>query len=152
MDLGCQLNLAPRIQRARNCSELRGRDGSSRVPEICVVEQIEEFTAKLKRGSKLKDYLGVIAPRLRQVLLWSLISCGFCVLTDLILWLLGRPTVSSIVIGARNVAQLQDNLAAAEVTLSTEQVARLDRASAVRPAYPYWHQRQTFSKRNPPPV
>jgi len=67
-------------------------------------------------------------------------------------WLLGRPTVSSIVIGARNVAQLQDNLAAVDVRLSAEQVARLDAASAVRPAYPYWHQRRTFLKRNPPPV
>jgi aryl-alcohol dehydrogenase-like predicted oxidoreductase len=67
-------------------------------------------------------------------------------------WLLGRPTVSSIVIGARNVAQLQDNLAAAEVRLTAEQIARLDAASAVRPAYPYWHQRRTFLKRNPPPV
>ena len=67
-------------------------------------------------------------------------------------WLLSRPTISSIVIGARNVAQLQDNLAAAEVKLSAAQIARLDAASAVRPAYPYWHQRQTFAKRNPPPV
>jgi hypothetical protein len=45
-----------------------------------------------------------------------------------------------------------DNLAAAEVRLSAEQIARLDAASAVRPAYPYWHQRRTFLKRNPPPV
>ena len=67
-------------------------------------------------------------------------------------WLLGRPTVSSIVIGARNVVQLQDNLAAAQVRLTAEQIARLDDASAVRPAYPYWHQRRTFLTRNPPPV
>lgn len=67
-------------------------------------------------------------------------------------WLLSRPTVSSIVIGARNVAQLQDNLAAVQVRLTAEQIARLDEASAVRPAYPYWHQRRTFLARNPPPV
>jgi len=67
-------------------------------------------------------------------------------------WLLSRPTVSSIVIGARNVGQLQDNLAAAQVRLTGEQIARLDEASAVRPAYPYWHQRRTFLARNPPPV
>jgi aryl-alcohol dehydrogenase-like predicted oxidoreductase len=67
-------------------------------------------------------------------------------------WLLGRPTVSSVVIGARNVAQLQDNLAATEVRLGAEQIARLDAASAVRPAYPYWHKRRTFLARNPPPV
>jgi aryl-alcohol dehydrogenase-like predicted oxidoreductase len=67
-------------------------------------------------------------------------------------WLLGRPTISTIVIGARNVTQLQDNLAAAEVKLTTGQIARLDAASAVRPAYPYWHQRRTYLARNPPPV
>jgi aryl-alcohol dehydrogenase-like predicted oxidoreductase len=64
-------------------------------------------------------------------------------------WLLSRPTISSVVIGARNVAQLQDNLAATELQLTAGQVAKLDAASAVRPPYPYWHQRQTFAKRNP---
>ena len=67
-------------------------------------------------------------------------------------WLLSRPTISSIVIGARNLAQLQDNLAATQVQLSEAQIARLDAASAVRPPYPYWHQRRTFLRRNPPPV
>jgi aryl-alcohol dehydrogenase-like predicted oxidoreductase len=67
-------------------------------------------------------------------------------------WLLGRPTVSSIVIGARNVTQLRDNLTACDVVLAPEQVARLDQASAERPAYPTWHQRRTFLARNPPAV
>jgi aryl-alcohol dehydrogenase-like predicted oxidoreductase len=67
-------------------------------------------------------------------------------------WLLSRPTVSSIVIGARNVTQLKDNLAATDLKLSADQITRLDAASAVRPAYPYWHQRRTFTARNPPPV
>jgi aryl-alcohol dehydrogenase-like predicted oxidoreductase len=67
-------------------------------------------------------------------------------------WLLGRPSVSSVVIGARNVTQLKDNLAATDLTLSADQITRLDAASAVRPAYPYWHQRRTFTQRNPPPV
>ena len=67
-------------------------------------------------------------------------------------WLLSRPTISSIVIGARNLAELQDNLAATQVQLSEAQIARLDAASAVRPPYPYWHQRRTFLRRNPPPV
>jgi aryl-alcohol dehydrogenase-like predicted oxidoreductase len=67
-------------------------------------------------------------------------------------WLLSRPTVSTIVIGARNVVQLQDNLAATEVRLGAQQIERLDKASAVRPAYPYWHQRRTSTARNPPPV
>ena len=67
-------------------------------------------------------------------------------------WLLGRPTVSGIVIGARNATQLADNLQATGCVLSPDQVSRLDAASAVTPAYPYWHQRRTFQKRNPPPV
>jgi len=67
-------------------------------------------------------------------------------------WLLSRPTVSSVVIGARNVTQLKDNLAAADLKLDADQIARLDAASAVRPAYPYWHQRRTSLARNPPPV
>jgi aryl-alcohol dehydrogenase-like predicted oxidoreductase len=54
-----------------------------------------------------------------------------------------------VVVGARNVAQLQDNLAATELKLTAGQVAKLDAASAVRPPYPYWHQQQTFVKRNP---
>ncbi|MEJ1158442.1 aldo/keto reductase [Prosthecomicrobium sp. N25] len=67
-------------------------------------------------------------------------------------WLLARPTVSGIAIGARNAAQLKDNLAAADLKLSADQIARLDAASAVRPVYPYWHQRRTSPDRNPPPV
>jgi aryl-alcohol dehydrogenase-like predicted oxidoreductase len=66
-------------------------------------------------------------------------------------WLLQRPTVSSVIIGARNEEQLRQNLAAAGWNLTLEQVAKLDRASEVTPVYPYWHQRQ-FSERNPVPV
>jgi aryl-alcohol dehydrogenase-like predicted oxidoreductase len=67
-------------------------------------------------------------------------------------WLLTRPTVSSVVIGARNADQLRDNLAAPDVVLTSEHVARLNAASAVTPIYPYWHQRRTFHDRNPPPA
>ena len=66
-------------------------------------------------------------------------------------WLLQRPTVSSVIVGARNEKQLSDNLGAAGWSLSAEQIARLDKASAVTPIYPYWHQRN-FPERNPPPV
>ena len=65
-------------------------------------------------------------------------------------WLLQRPTVSTIVIGARNEEQLKQNLGAVGWNLTPAQVAKLDEASAVTPAYPYWHQR-TF-ERNPSPV
>jgi len=57
-------------------------------------------------------------------------------------WLLTRPTVSTLVIGARDEKQLRANLGAVGWTLTPEQVARLEDASAVYPAYPYWHQWQ----------
>jgi aryl-alcohol dehydrogenase-like predicted oxidoreductase len=66
-------------------------------------------------------------------------------------WLLQRPTVSTVVIGARNEEQLRQNLGAVGWNLTPGQVAKLDAASAVTPAYPYWHQGQ-FTERNPPPV
>jgi aryl-alcohol dehydrogenase-like predicted oxidoreductase len=66
-------------------------------------------------------------------------------------WLLQRPTVSNIIIGARNEEQLRQNLGAVGWKLTMEQVAALDAASAVTPAYPYWHQRQ-FAARNPTTV
>ena len=66
-------------------------------------------------------------------------------------WLLQRPTVSTVVIGARNEQQLRDNLAAVGWNLTPEQVRKLDKASAVPMAYPYWHQRQ-FVERNPFPT
>jgi len=64
-------------------------------------------------------------------------------------WLLRKPTVSSLVIGARNAEQLKANLAAVSFVLTEEQVAKLDEASKRPLPYPYWHQVQ-FYKRNPP--
>ncbi|WP_186276295.1 aldo/keto reductase [Burkholderia gladioli] len=66
-------------------------------------------------------------------------------------WLLQRPTVATVLIGARNEEQLRQNLGAVGWNLTPEQVARLDEASRVRPVYPYWHQ-EGFSERNPSPV
>lgn len=66
-------------------------------------------------------------------------------------WLLQRPTVTSVIIGARNEEQLRQNLGAAGWKLTAEQIAKLDTASEHTLAYPYWHQRQ-YTERNPPPV
>jgi aryl-alcohol dehydrogenase-like predicted oxidoreductase len=66
-------------------------------------------------------------------------------------WLLQRPTISSVILGARNEEQLKQNLGAVGWNLTPAQVARLDEASAVTPAYPYWWQRN-FAERNPPAV
>jgi aryl-alcohol dehydrogenase-like predicted oxidoreductase len=66
-------------------------------------------------------------------------------------WLLQRPTVSSIIVGARNEEQLKNNLGAIGWNLTAEQVARLDKVSEIPTIYPYWHQRP-FAERNPLPV
>lgn len=66
-------------------------------------------------------------------------------------WLLQRPTVSTVIIGARNEEQLRQNLGAVGWGLTPAQVARLDAASDRPKAYPYWHQ-AGFAERNPPPV
>ena len=57
-------------------------------------------------------------------------------------WLLQRPTVANIIIGARNEEQLKHNLDAVGWNLSVDQIKRLDAVSDILPAYPYWHQRQ----------
>ena len=66
-------------------------------------------------------------------------------------WLLQRPTVSSVIIGARNEEQFRQNLGAVGWNLTPAQVAKLDAASAINPVYPYWHQRG-IPERNPAPV
>jgi aryl-alcohol dehydrogenase-like predicted oxidoreductase len=66
-------------------------------------------------------------------------------------WLLQRPTISTVIMGARNEEQLRANLASEGWTLTKDQVAKLDAASDVPPVYPYWHQKQ-FGERNPFPV
>jgi aryl-alcohol dehydrogenase-like predicted oxidoreductase len=65
-------------------------------------------------------------------------------------WLLQRPTVATIIIGARNEGQLRDNLKAVGWNLTAEQVRKLDAASAVPLIYPYWH--QAMFLRNPFPT
>jgi aryl-alcohol dehydrogenase-like predicted oxidoreductase len=65
-------------------------------------------------------------------------------------WVLGRPTVASVIIGARNEAQLRENLGALGWQLTDDQLARLDAVSRPALPYPYWH--QSGFHRNPPPV
>lgn len=66
-------------------------------------------------------------------------------------WLLQRPGIANLVIGARNEEQLKQNLGAVGWNLSAEQVLLLEQAGHRPPAYPYWHQ-QGFDERNPKPV
>ena len=57
-------------------------------------------------------------------------------------WLLQRPTVANLIIGARTEEQLLENIGAVGWNLTKEQVAKLDAASSARPIYPYWHQKE----------
>ena len=66
-------------------------------------------------------------------------------------WLLQRPTVSTVVFGATSEKQLRENFESVGWNLSSEQMAKLDAASAVTPIYPYWHQ-MNFKERNPFPT
>lgn len=69
-------------------------------------------------------------------------------------WLLNRPSVTSVIMGARNEAQLRDNLGAAGWTLTADQIARLDAASATTAPYPHfpYRRQEGFAQLNPPPV
>jgi aryl-alcohol dehydrogenase-like predicted oxidoreductase len=63
-------------------------------------------------------------------------------------WLLERPSVATVIIGARNEDQLRQNLGAVGWKMTPAQIAKLDQASSLVPAYPYWH--QSRFERNPP--
>ena len=65
-------------------------------------------------------------------------------------WLLTRPGIVSVIIGARSDEQLADNLRAAELTLTSDEIARLEAVSRPPLLYPYWHQKQTASDRLSP--
>ncbi|MGA2737608.1 MAG: aldo/keto reductase [Bryobacteraceae bacterium] len=65
-------------------------------------------------------------------------------------WVMRKPGVDTVVVGARNEAQLRDNLAAANWTLSNAEVESLDEVSALPLPYPYWHQQKFAGDRNPP--
>jgi len=65
-------------------------------------------------------------------------------------WLIGRPAITTLIVGARTEAQLKDNLAAAELKLTAEERARLDKVSQPVLLYPYWHQMKSAASRLSP--
>ncbi len=122
------------------------------------------LTGKIRRGQPLpaKSRLHATAefgPQVEDELLYTVVDAldlmaketGKTVPQIALNWLLQRPTVANVIIGARDEAQLRQNLGAVGWNLTAEQVAKLDAASARPLTYPYWHQRQ-FTDRNPPPV
>ena len=65
-------------------------------------------------------------------------------------WLLGRPAVSTVLVGARTSEQLADNLRAADLVLDDDERRRLDEASRLPLLYPYWHQAKAARDRLSP--
>jgi aryl-alcohol dehydrogenase-like predicted oxidoreductase len=124
------------------------------------------LTGKIRRGQPLPDGSRLhetagFAPPVDEERLYRVVDAleavaaetGHTIPQIALNWLLQRPTVSTVLIGARNEAQLRDNLGAAGWTLDAMAVARLDAASAVTPPYPYYpYWNGMFAERNPPPV
>ena len=125
-----------------------------------------KLTGKIRRGqplppdSRLQSKLNAdIGPKIADEFLYAVVDAidgvaketGKTVPQIALNWLLQRPTVSTLVIGARNEEQLRANLGAVGWKLTPEQVARLDAAGEVPRIYPYWHQ-HLFTERNPSPV
>ena len=125
-----------------------------------------KLTGKIRRGqplppnSRLQSKLNTdVGPQISDDYLYTVVDAideiaketGKTVPQIALNWLLQRPTVSTLVIGARNEDQLRANLGSVGWNLTPEQVAKLDAASTVPLAYPYFHQRG-FTERNPPPV
>ena len=153
---------------------LIGRDYESELMPLGVSEGVGcvvwsplgwgRLTGKIRRGvplpkvSRLHETAGA-GPQVEDDYLYQVVDAldevaaqtGKSVPQIALNWLLQRPTVSTVVIGARNEEQLRANLGAVGWSLTPEQVAKLDKASARPLAYPYWHQAQ-FRVRNPSAV
>jgi aryl-alcohol dehydrogenase-like predicted oxidoreductase len=125
-----------------------------------------KLTGRIRRGqplppdSRLQSKLNAdIGPQIPNEYLYRVVDAidevakdtGKTVPQIALNWLLQRPTISSLIIGARNEEQLRANLGAVGWKLTPDQIAKLDAASATALAYPYWHQRG-FAERNPPSV
>ena len=122
------------------------------------------LTGKLRRGVALPEVSrlhGDPGPPVPDEYLYAVVDALDAVAADTgktvpqiaINWLLQRPTVSTVLIGARDEAQLRDNLGAVGWALDATQVAALDAASATPPPYPYYpYWNGQFAERTPPPV
>jgi aryl-alcohol dehydrogenase-like predicted oxidoreductase len=152
---------------------LIGRDYEEELMPLCIDQGVGtmvwsplgwgRLTGKIRRGSdqssRIKSGGAEGGPPVDDEFLFSVVDVldsvaketGKSVAQVALNWLLSRPTVCNIVLGARNEEQLKQNLGAVGWKLSAEQVAKLDAATEKTPPYPYWHQRD-FANRNPRPV
>ena len=123
------------------------------------------LTGKIRRGQPLPENSRLHAtaqfgPPVDEERLYAIVDVldtiaaetGRTVPQIAIAWLVTRPTVSSVIIGARDESQLRNNLGAVSRSLSPAQIKRLDEASAVMPPYPYYpyHIQEGFARLNPP--
>jgi aryl-alcohol dehydrogenase-like predicted oxidoreductase len=124
------------------------------------------LTGKIRRGQPLPDSSRLrtqivvdLGPPIPDEYLYRVVDAidaiaketGKTVTQIALNWLLQRPTVATLITGARSEEQLRQNLGALGWALTGEQVAALDAASATTRGYPYWHQ-EGFVERNPPPI
>ena len=119
------------------------------------------LSGKFRRGqprpaeSRLNDLdaPGTVDPerayRIVDVLVKIAEARGVSVAQVALNWVLRKPGVDTVIIGARNEAQLRDNLSAANWSLTADEVAQLDQVSAQPEPYPYWHQQKFAGDRNP---
>lgn len=124
------------------------------------------LTGKIRRGQPLpkdsrlqNDKVREYGPQVTDEYLYKVVDAldevaketGKSVPQIALNWLLQRPTVANVIVGARNEEQLRQNLGAVGWNLTKEQVAKLDKASERPKIYPYWHQ-AGFKERNPFPA
>ncbi|NEW44496.1 aldo/keto reductase [Nocardia cyriacigeorgica] len=125
------------------------------------------LTGKIRRGHPLPEgsrlhQTAAAGPPVNDELLYDVVDVldeiaaetGKTVPQIALNWLLTRPTVATVIVGARNEDQLRQNLGAVGWQLSADQIARLDKASAVTPPYPYYpyYRLPDFTRLNPPAV
>ncbi len=122
------------------------------------------LTGKIRRGQPLPEVSRLhktadMGPQMPDEYLYKVVDAidevaketGKTVPQIALNWLLQRPTVSSLIIGARNEEQLKQNLGATGWNLTADQIKKLDEASKLPRPYPYWHQ-DGFAERNPFPT
>jgi aryl-alcohol dehydrogenase-like predicted oxidoreductase len=144
MPLGLDQKVGAVVWSPLGWARLTGKIGRSQPPPA-----VSRLQSKLNNdvGPKVPDdYLYAVIDVLDEIVK----ETGKTVPQIALNWLLQRPTVSTLVIGARNEAQLRDNLGAIGWNLTADQMKRLDTVSATPAIYPYWHQ-MGFVERNPFP-
>lgn len=161
------LRRLPRLVTQQIHYTIEAREAEYELVPIAVSEGVGILVWSPLAGGLLSGKYGPETPSARQVAgwreppirdvarLWRIVEAlravggahGVSAAQVALAWLLGRPGVSSLVVGGRNEAQFRDSLAATELTLTPEERARLDAVSAPPVIYPYWHQNWTASGR-----